>query len=116
MYAAIVLREARQRAGLTQAALAGRVGTSQATVSAYEGGRKDPSVETLSRLLAATGSRLTVQPAARVLVEPSPAQHASTGRALVEVLALAAALPTRHERTLRYPPLRPLPSPAAQAA
>jgi transcriptional regulator with XRE-family HTH domain len=111
MSAATALREARRRAGLTQAALAGRTGTSQAAISAYESGRKDPSVETFSRLLAATGSRLSVEPATPVLVEPSAAQLARSGKALVEVLELAAALPTRHEPTLRFPRL-----PAARAA
>jgi transcriptional regulator with XRE-family HTH domain len=105
MDAGTALRDARQRAGLTQAALAGRAGTSQATISAYESGRKDPSVETFSRLLAATGSRLIVQPAKHPVVEPSAAQLARSGRVLVDVVALAAALPTRHESTLRYPRL-----------
>jgi uncharacterized protein len=113
MNAGTALREARRRAGLTQAALAGRAGTSQATISAYEAGRKDPSVETFSRLLAATGSRLTVQSAAPAVVQPSSAQLARNGRALLEVLALAEALPTRHEPALRYPRLSP---PAERAA
>lgn len=113
MSAATALREARERAGLTQAALASRTGTSQATISAYESGRKDPSVETFSRLLSAMGARLTVEPARRVVVQPSAAQHARAGRALVEVLELAAALPTRHEPTLRFPPLHRTPTPRA---
>jgi transcriptional regulator with XRE-family HTH domain len=100
------LRDARRRAGLTQAELAHRAGTSQATVSAYESGRKQPSVETLGRLLAAAGLRLTVEPAPPPVVQPSPAQLARAGRALVDVLALAEALPTRHERELRFPPLK----------
>jgi transcriptional regulator with XRE-family HTH domain len=101
------LRTARERAGLTQALLARRTGTSQATISAYESGRKEPSVATLDRLLAATGSRLAVVPGARPVVEPTPAQHARVGRSLVDVLALAEALPTRHEPRLRFPPLAP---------
>jgi len=60
MEAARALRDARLKAGLTQTALAARAATSQATLSAYESGRKEPSVETLARLLAATGSRLMV--------------------------------------------------------
>lgn len=35
--------------------------TSQTAVSAYESGRKRPSVDTLERLLTATGSRLVVE-------------------------------------------------------
>ncbi len=57
--AAGLLREARRRAGLSQAALARRAGTSQPTVSAYERGLKDPSAATLARLLAAAGTALT---------------------------------------------------------
>jgi transcriptional regulator with XRE-family HTH domain len=103
MNTAAALHEARQRAGLTQTALANRSGTSQATISAYERGRKDPSVETLSRLLSATGSRLTVESGKQVVIEPTAAQLARAGRTLVDVIELAAALPTRHEPTLRYP-------------
>ena len=102
----IALREARRRGRLTQAALARRVGTSQATISAYENGRKHPSVETLSRLLAATGARLTVEHNRQAVLRPSPAQEARAGRTLLDVIALAEALPTRHEPELRFPRLR----------
>ena len=105
MNVASSLREARCRAGLTQSTLARRAGTSQATISAYESGRKQPSVDTLSRLLAATGSRLTVEPGAAPVIEPSSAEHARVGRSLPEVLELAEALPTRHEPALRFPRL-----------
>ena len=105
MDAATVLRLARRRSALTQEALAGRAGTSQATVSAYESGRKQPSVATLSRLLAAASSRITIEPAERPVIQVSEQQLAERGRTLVEVLELAEALPTRHEPTLRFPPL-----------
>jgi transcriptional regulator with XRE-family HTH domain len=101
------LRDARRRAGLTQAQLASRTGTSQATISAYESGRKEPSVGTLDRLLSATGSRLAVVAGSRPVVQPSAAQHARVSRALADVLALAEALPARHEPRLRFPPLGP---------
>ena len=101
MDAARALREARRRAGVSQAALARRAGTSQATISAYESGRKQPSVETLSRLLAALGCRLAVE--AGGARRPSRAELARVARALADVLALAEALPTRHARVLRYP-------------
>ncbi len=105
MDAASALRSARLRAGLTQGALAARAGTSQAAVSAYESARKQPSVATLSRLLAAAGSRLAVEPAERPLIAVGELQLAAAGRGLVEVLALAEALPSRHEARLRYPRL-----------
>ena len=97
------LRRAREEAGLSQAALAARARTSQATISAYESGRKQPSVDTLSRLLAATGRRLTAERA--LPREPSPQEHARAARILVDVLALAEALPSRRRRALRYPRL-----------
>jgi len=111
--AATTLREARRRAGLTQAALASQTGTSQATISAYESGRKQPSVETFSRLLAATGSRLKIEPRRPSVVEPSARERARTARTLADVLALAEALPTTHEKELRFPRL---PSSSRRAA
>ena len=108
----ITLREARARGRLTQADLARRAGTSQATVSAYENGRKQPTVETFHRLLAAAGSRLVMEPAERPVVQVSDAQLAQAGRALLEVLDLAAALPTRHRPDLRFPRLTARPDPA----
>jgi len=102
---ALALKAARRRAGLTQAALAARAGTSQATISAYESGRKKPSVQTFSRLLGAAGSRLAVEAATRPVVEPSAEQHAAVSRGLRDVLALAEALPSRPARELRFPRL-----------
>jgi transcriptional regulator with XRE-family HTH domain len=115
MDAAAILRDARGRAGLTQAELARRAGTSQATISAYEHGRKAPSVETLGRLLAATGTRLTAAPASAPVVRPTKAQLARAGRTLVDVMLLAEALPTRHARELRFPPLTRWTTPAGAA-
>lgn len=58
MDAATLIRSTRQRAGLSQSALAQRAGTSQPAVSRYEAGAASPSVQTLDRLLAAMGARL----------------------------------------------------------
>ena len=91
--------------GPDQAELASRAATSQATVSAYENGRKQPSIETLERVLAATGSRLTVAGGGRPVIVPGTEERVRIGRELVDVIALAAALPTRHERRLRFPRL-----------
>ncbi|HLA93252.1 MAG TPA: helix-turn-helix domain-containing protein [Actinomycetota bacterium] len=57
--AARLIREARSAAGLTQAELARRAGTSQPTIAAYEAGDKVPNVSTLERVLGATGTTLT---------------------------------------------------------
>jgi predicted transcriptional regulator len=54
------LIEARTRAGLTQAELAGRMGTTQSAVARMEGGGVNPSVGALRRYAEATGSHLKV--------------------------------------------------------
>jgi len=54
-YSRHLIRIARRQSGLTQQMLAERAGTSQAAVSAYESGRRSPSVDTLCRLLGAAG-------------------------------------------------------------
>ena len=95
MDAAAEIRRARTRAGLTQTELAARAGTSQAALSAYENGRKQPSLETFSRILEASGARISVE-----------MRLERNARRFSRVLDLAAALPTRHSRTLSYPRLR----------
>lgn len=105
MDSASELHAAREKSGLTQAALAARGGTSQATVSAYESGRKQPSLATLSRLLGAAGFRVAIEPAERPVIRVAEDQLARAGRTLEEVLDLAEALPTRHEHSLRFPRL-----------
>lgn len=61
--AARLIKEARTAAGLTQAELARRAGTSQPTIAAYEAGNKVPNASTLERVLGATGATLTASPA-----------------------------------------------------
>jgi transcriptional regulator with XRE-family HTH domain len=53
-----LLREARLRAGLTQAELADRAGTARTQISRYERGQVLPSLETLRRLVRACGLEL----------------------------------------------------------
>jgi len=48
---------ARVRAGLTQAELAHRMGTTQSAIARLESGAQLPSVKTLLRFAKATGSR-----------------------------------------------------------
>jgi len=108
MDAGRLLRTARTDANLSQAALAARAGTSQATLSAYESGRKQPSVATLSRLLAAAGWRLSAERAPTPVREPTQAELLRTARVLGDVLDLAAALPTRHAPDIGTPPLKTL--------
>lgn len=62
MDAAAILERARRAAGLSQAALAAAAGTSRPTLSAYEHGRKSPTLQTAARILAAAGCELTFEP------------------------------------------------------
>lgn len=52
---------ARQEAGLSQEELAARAGTSRPTLSAYEHGRKSPTLATVERLLESAGFELTAE-------------------------------------------------------
>jgi transcriptional regulator with XRE-family HTH domain len=96
MDAASLLRTARMRAGLTQRDLASAAGTSQSAVAAIESGRKQPTVATLERLLAAAGTEL-------LPADPEQAVLLRRGRRLEDVLHLAEALPFRRRGGLRFP-------------
>jgi transcriptional regulator with XRE-family HTH domain len=52
--------QARVAAGLTQAELAARIGTSQPTIARWESGNQLPSVRSLLRLAEGTGFHLRV--------------------------------------------------------
>lgn len=56
-----LIRLARERAGLSQAALAARAGTSQSAIARYESGVTSPRLETARRLVEACGSELRVE-------------------------------------------------------
>jgi transcriptional regulator with XRE-family HTH domain len=56
-----LLKETRERHGLSQRRLARRAGTTQAVVSRIEQGRASPSVDTLERLLGAMGWELDLR-------------------------------------------------------
>jgi DNA-binding XRE family transcriptional regulator len=55
------LVKARLRAGLSQAELAARMGTSQSTIARLESGQTLPSTKTLLRYAQATGSKFHVR-------------------------------------------------------
>jgi transcriptional regulator with XRE-family HTH domain len=59
MRAAELLRQARERHGLTQEQLAVRAGTSQAAISRIERGAVSPSMANLERLVSLTGDQLS---------------------------------------------------------
>jgi transcriptional regulator with XRE-family HTH domain len=58
MVSADLLREARLRAGLTQAELAVKANTARSQISRYERGEVLPSLEALRRLIRACGLEL----------------------------------------------------------
>jgi transcriptional regulator with XRE-family HTH domain len=57
-----LLADVRRRAGITQSELARRASTSRPTLSAYEHGRKSPTLDTAQRLLAQAGYELCAVP------------------------------------------------------
>jgi transcriptional regulator with XRE-family HTH domain len=63
--------DARNRAGLTQEALAQKMGTTQPVVARLESGRTHPSMRTLERLADATGSRLLISFEPRAAKRPA---------------------------------------------
>lgn len=56
-----MIRRARRGAGLSQAELAGRAGTSQSALARYETGATLPTLPTLERLLSACGRGLQIR-------------------------------------------------------
>ncbi len=99
MDAGTLIRTARHRANLSLRDLGRAAGTSHSAIAAYESGRKEPSVETFTRILRAAGYELHAEMRPAV----GGADPDSRGRELVEVLELAAMFPARHERYLRAP-------------
>jgi len=61
MTVATAIREARRTRGLTQAALAARLGVSAAFVNKLEAGRTNATVGTLARVAAALDAELSVR-------------------------------------------------------
>lgn len=58
MDAASLIRQARREAALTQAQLAERAGTSQSEIARLESPGANPRLQTLSKVVAAAGSKL----------------------------------------------------------
>ena len=72
-----LIREARERAGLTQADLAHRAGTSQPAIARYEAGQARPRFETARRCVQACGFALRIE-----LERTSPQRQAAAEAAL----------------------------------
>jgi len=90
---AMLLREARQSAGFTQAELAARVGTSQPAINRYEHGGVEPSISTLRRILHACGLRLEFD------VRPEPTVNRSLHELLQRQRNRVVELAGRHGAT-----------------
>ena len=56
-----ILIAARARAGITQAELAQRMGTTQSVIARLEGGKRQPSMRTVQRYAEAKGCRAVVR-------------------------------------------------------
>lgn len=61
MHGGHLIREARRRAGLTQAELADRISTAQPNVARWESADMSPSVDVLTRVVQACGLDLLVR-------------------------------------------------------
>ena len=59
-YNAEILRDARKKAGITQAELAGRIGADKAYISKVEHGRTVPNVSTFFRIVSALGMQVEI--------------------------------------------------------
>jgi predicted nucleotidyltransferase len=86
-----LLREARRRAGLSQAELAARTGVAQSVISVYESGRRQPALPTLAALIKATGFDLDVRLRQRRLDRLSGPLGSRLRRQRREVLRAARA-------------------------
>ncbi len=94
-----LISQIRATSGLTQAELARRSGLPASVLSAYEHGRRQPSVAALARIARAAGLELEVS-------QLSDADAlARSGEILIEVLDLADRMPSKPRGELLYPPL-----------
>jgi transcriptional regulator with XRE-family HTH domain len=98
--AASLVEEIRRRSGLSQAELARRAGIPRSVLNVYLHGAREPGAETLLRIAAAGGLRLTLGRR-----EP-PVDPGRASQILVQVLELAEALPFRPRSEMQCPPLR----------
>jgi transcriptional regulator with XRE-family HTH domain len=96
---AALLASARAQAGLSLRELAERAQTSHTTLSAYEKGRKVPSVTTFLRILEACGNAVDIQLHPRIRERDGIPR----GEELASVLTLAAQFPARASRHLNLP-------------
>lgn len=95
----MLISDAIERSGLSQAELARRAGLPRSVLNAYLKGSREPGADTLLRIIAAAGAQLELQERKPPL-DPERAE-----KILIQVLGLAEALPYRPRAEMRYPPL-----------
>ena len=98
MDVATLIVRCRRQAGLSQRQLAELAGTSAAAICLYESGQRVPRVDTLTRLVAATGATLSMRATA-----PAGIDLAANGRKLEELLDLVDRLPRRSAPAITAP-------------
>lgn len=91
MTVAQLIRTARLEAGLSQAELAARLGTTQPAVARLERAGANPRVKTLSRVMEATGTSATLTLGAADS-QPVGAVRAGSARRLEELEHMVAEL------------------------
>lgn len=92
-----ILREARLKAGLTQAELAERIGTTQSAVARLESPGANPRFETLERALLATGHGLDV----KAVPKPQPVDETLIAKNLERTPDERLAAMQRHNQAIR---------------
>lgn len=85
--AAELIKQARALSGSTQASMAANAGVSQQAISAYETGKKEPSLPTLQKLIGATGLEMKID-----LVQGNPGTPAPPSAQTDEIAALRQRL------------------------
>src|SRR3954447_12446359 len=109
-----MLTAAQRQSGLTSSQWAAKAGVSRSLLHGYLRGKHQPSLPQLDRLLQAAGQRLHVEVRpVQVWRDPGAADkpkrtREEQGRALLDVLSVADAIPVRRRTALRYPPIREL--------
>ncbi len=94
-----LIAQIRRTSGLSQAELARRSGLQSSVLSAYEHGRRQPSVAALARIAHAAGLELEISQ----LADADALKR--SGDILIQVLDLADRLPFKPRGELAYPPL-----------
>jgi transcriptional regulator with XRE-family HTH domain len=94
-----LIRKIRRDGGLSQAELARRTKMQGSVLSAYEHGRRQPSVAALVRIARGAGLQLELAPSV------GDASLERQARILEMVLDLAGSLPFKGRGELQYPPL-----------